>query len=489
MLGAHLRHAGYEVTTARNAPEAEALLRREGPDQFAAIVSDYWMPGGTGLDLLHFVRGSDPTLAVLIVTAEGEKDMVANILRAGAQGYIEKPVQKDPLRKILADLVGTTREQRRLRDAASAAVAVGRSQMILLNRQAAKLGNRVQVFFQPQNEASGDFVSVVPLPEGDYMILASDVSGHDMKAAYQSSYFHGLARGIMSQGAAMTTVFKCYNDILLANTQPDNVVELSLAAFALRVNAQAGEVHSINAGFPPPWLVNSEGWGSRLGGEPGSPLGWFELEPRLNRQCAPGGQIVFWSDGLDDLAEQLNVDPLSLAHRLCEDQSENPARYTRLATDDILVVRTSLDPIRPVGELPKALLDQTYAGDKLSEINAIQTRAEASLRLALPDLADETLADVTVCLREALINALKHGCRGQATGQARVQAVYVPSTRLLRLRICDSGPGHEFDHQKHAVEAAEQLLTEHRGLLMISNIPKRTNFSGNGAIVTMEFEI
>jgi two-component system chemotaxis response regulator CheY len=60
---------------------------------FDFLVTDWNMPGMTGIDLLKAVR-ADAKLAnlpVLMVTAEAKKDQIIEAAQAGVNGYIVKP--------------------------------------------------------------------------------------------------------------------------------------------------------------------------------------------------------------------------------------------------------------------------------------------------------------------------------------------------------------------------------------------------------------
>lgn len=63
------------------------------------VLLDLVLPGGDGLDILREVRGTRPTLPVIIMTARGEEaDRVAG-LRGGADDYVVKPFS---VRELLA---------------------------------------------------------------------------------------------------------------------------------------------------------------------------------------------------------------------------------------------------------------------------------------------------------------------------------------------------------------------------------------------------
>jgi len=60
---------------------------------FDFLVTDWNMPGMTGIDLLKAVR-ADPNLSslpVLMVTAESKREQIIEAAQAGVNGYVVKP--------------------------------------------------------------------------------------------------------------------------------------------------------------------------------------------------------------------------------------------------------------------------------------------------------------------------------------------------------------------------------------------------------------
>lgn len=76
----------------------EAML---GPDKFDIVVSDWYMPNMTGIELLEKVRASSvlKELPFMMVTAEGEMKQVAEAAKAGVNGIIIKPFSVEKFEK------------------------------------------------------------------------------------------------------------------------------------------------------------------------------------------------------------------------------------------------------------------------------------------------------------------------------------------------------------------------------------------------------
>ena len=86
-----------------NTAEAEdgnsALVALRG-STFDFVVTDWNMPGMTGIELLKAIR-NDPRLAklpVLMVTAEAKREQIVEAAQCGVNGYIIKPFTAETLK-------------------------------------------------------------------------------------------------------------------------------------------------------------------------------------------------------------------------------------------------------------------------------------------------------------------------------------------------------------------------------------------------------
>ena len=93
-----LKRQGYDVETAESGPKA---LEKIELKMFDVVVSDMRMTTEMeGRDLLREIKGQDPDLPVLIMTAFAElNDAVDLVAREGAFYYLEKPIDIDVLKK------------------------------------------------------------------------------------------------------------------------------------------------------------------------------------------------------------------------------------------------------------------------------------------------------------------------------------------------------------------------------------------------------
>lgn len=93
-----LEDDGYQVTAAQSGEQA-LRFARENP--FDLVLTDYMMAGMDGLTLLNELLKIDPSIIVVMMTAHGSVESVKEALRGGAFDYLEKPVDRDQLLKVV----------------------------------------------------------------------------------------------------------------------------------------------------------------------------------------------------------------------------------------------------------------------------------------------------------------------------------------------------------------------------------------------------
>jgi two-component system chemotaxis response regulator CheY len=101
-----LHDLGYpNVTEADDGTTALPMLQGGG---FDFLISDWNMPGMSGLDLVKAVR-SDTKLAklpVLMLTAEAKREQIIEAAQAGVNGYVIKPFTAETLKEKLDKILG-----------------------------------------------------------------------------------------------------------------------------------------------------------------------------------------------------------------------------------------------------------------------------------------------------------------------------------------------------------------------------------------------
>ena len=94
-----LRDLGFNNT--EEADDGQTGLPKLQTGNFDFLVTDWNMPGMTGIDLLRAVRADEKlkTLPVLMVTAEAKKEQIVLAAQEGVNGYIVKPFTAQTLKE------------------------------------------------------------------------------------------------------------------------------------------------------------------------------------------------------------------------------------------------------------------------------------------------------------------------------------------------------------------------------------------------------
>ncbi len=99
-----LRDLGF--TNTDEADDGNSALPMLKTGKYDFLVTDWNMPGMTGIDLLRNIRADEnlKKLPVLMVTAEAKRDQIVAAAQAGVNGYVVKPftaaVLKEKIEKI-----------------------------------------------------------------------------------------------------------------------------------------------------------------------------------------------------------------------------------------------------------------------------------------------------------------------------------------------------------------------------------------------------
>ncbi|HLN02773.1 MAG TPA: sigma-54 dependent transcriptional regulator [Bryobacteraceae bacterium] len=83
---------GYAVDAVSSTDEALARLDQ---NPYPIVISDIYIDGRTGLDVLEAARRKDPSCSVILMTARGTMETVMAATRGGAFDYIAKPFDLD----------------------------------------------------------------------------------------------------------------------------------------------------------------------------------------------------------------------------------------------------------------------------------------------------------------------------------------------------------------------------------------------------------
>jgi FixJ family two-component response regulator/anti-sigma regulatory factor (Ser/Thr protein kinase) len=492
-----LAKCGYEVAAVESGAAAQEKLLAAGTDAFDCVISDHQMPGMSGLELLAWLETQAPDVATIIITGAGEKQVVTNALRGGAMDFIEKPVKAAQLCESVAKAVEITRARRHARQMQSAVKDLGRAQQWMIQSQAAGEGLKVEHYFHPKLEAGGDSFSQFQTDPNRHFCLLTDVSGHDLRAAYLSAYFQGIVRGMLECGRPITDIFRSFNRYLVEEWNKSAAMDgpltagTSVAACSVSFDLQRREASFLTCGIPGPVRVEAGGRARIVGRHGGSALGWFPefSEGAVIDPIHEDELVLLRTDGMDDLADKLGVHPLSIAYRLWTNHRQRAFPELRQADDDILftVIHLLESGLPQLTYLPVVL--ETYRGDQTGQVDTLAKGWGNSLRLSLPELAETDLHNIVAAAREGVLNGLWHGCSGDAAKELIFQISIEPTTPKIRVWVEDSGPGYAFALAAPEPASPAAAPAEPRGLTLIRQLAERISFERNRATLIMDFRL
>lgn len=93
-LASVLKAAGFGVTTYGS---AEEYLNSSGRQATTCLVLDVRLPGMSGIELQRHMIQSGDSVPIIFVSGHGDDSLRGLLMKAGAKGFLSKPVRSDKL--------------------------------------------------------------------------------------------------------------------------------------------------------------------------------------------------------------------------------------------------------------------------------------------------------------------------------------------------------------------------------------------------------
>lgn len=343
ILAVQLARWGYRVSEAESGEAALALCEEQG---FDIVLSDWMMPGMTGLELCKAFRAlpREGYGYFILLTSKSEKTEIASGLENGADDFLAKPVNSDELRARLRvgerivsmqqelviknHLVGSTLDQlQRLYDSLDRdLIEAKKLQQSLIRDRHRDFGRgQASMMMQPSGHVGGDLVGSFVIDEDRIAVFSVDVSGHGVASAMMTARLAGLlSGGSPEQNIALTVnpdgsrnavppeeVAFRLNRLMIEDVQVDQYFTMAYAEIDLR----SGQVKLVQAGHPHPLLIRKDGQMQSLG-VGGLPIGLIPgaTYDSMTTVLSPGDRLFLVSDGVtecpDPLGNELGTDGL-----------------------------------------------------------------------------------------------------------------------------------------------------------------------------------
>ena len=343
ILAVQLARWGYRVSEAASGEVALALCEEQG---FDIVLSDWMMPGMTGLELCKAFRAlpREGYGYFILLTSKSEKAEIASGLENGADDFLAKPVNSDELRARLRvgerivsmqqelviknHLVGSTLDQlQRLYDSLDRdLIEAKKLQQSLIRDRHRDFGRgQASMMMQSSGHVGGDLVGSFLIDENRIAIFSVDVSGHGVASAMMTARLAGLlSGGSPEQNIALTVnadgtrnavapeeVAFRLNRLMIEDVQVDQYFTMAYA----EIDLMSGQVKLVQAGHPHPVLIRKDGQMTSLGAG-GLPIGLIPgaTYESVSTVLSPGDRLFLVSDGVtecpDPLGNELGNDGL-----------------------------------------------------------------------------------------------------------------------------------------------------------------------------------
>lgn len=353
IVSMQLRRWGYRVTECETALAALDVCRSAAVD---IVISDWMMPGMTGLEFCREFRGLglETYGYFVLLTSKSETTEVADGLEAGADDFLTKPVASSELRarlragermlamqaELLAKnkvIVSTLVELQKLYDSLDRDLIEARKlqQTLVRDRVRDHGWAQVSLLLRNSGRVGGDLVGSFRVDDDRLVIYSIDVSGHGVASAMMTARLAGFLTGSSPEqnlafqkgpGGVHTllppeAVVERFNRLMLEEIQAEQYFTTALAV----MDRRTGILSLVQAGHPHPMLIRNDGRIERLG-QGGLPVGLIPgaAFDRHEVRLEPGDRLVLVSDGVtecplpggEEFGEQGLVDSLTRSAHL-----------------------------------------------------------------------------------------------------------------------------------------------------------------------------
>jgi phosphoserine phosphatase RsbU/P len=329
MVSMQLHRWGYRVSECDSAAAALDLCRSQ---VFDIIISDWMMPGMTGLEFCREFRtlGHEAYGYFILLTSKSEKTEIADGLEAGADDFLTKPVASNELRarlragermlamqaQVLAKnrvIVSTLTELQKLYDSLDRDLIEARKlQQTLVRDRVRDYGwAEVSLLLRNSGRVGGDLVGSFRVDDDRFVAYSIDVSGHGVASAMMTARLAGFLTGsspdqnlAFQKGPDGThqllppeAVVERFNRLMIDEIQAEQYFTI---AFAI-IDQRLGLLSLVQAGHPHPILIRADGRMERIG-QGGLPVGLIPDASfdRHDLPIGPGDRLVLFSDGFTE---------------------------------------------------------------------------------------------------------------------------------------------------------------------------------------------
>jgi PAS domain S-box-containing protein len=297
-------------------------------------------------------------------------------------------------------------------------------------------GLKVAARYKPaaeEAEVGGDWYDVLPVPGGGVGLVMGDVAGKGLAAASMVGRLRSALRAYALEGHAPARVLEQLNRLIWTEGEDSQMATL----IYLVVDPNEDELRWVNAGHPPPLLVDGNEQPQYLEGGSSVPLGVlpFPSFEEVAVPMDPAATLVLYTDGLVERAgEHIDRGLDRLADAVTGAPTEPEAfcdhvlsRLVPDKTPDDVALLT----LRSIPLTDSFQIDFPATPEALASMRAMLRRW---LRHVGGD--EQEIAEVVTACGEAATNAIEHAGTG---GGAAFEVSGEAEQRHVRLTVRDHG--------------------------------------------------
>ncbi len=323
ILVSMLTRHGHDVIAVSDGNAAWQELER---NSFNIVFTDWMMPGMSGLELIHKIRGAGfgrYVYAIVCTSRSSRADLVEG-MKSGADDYIEKPIHEDELLVRLAagerviDLERRLEEENRKLDETNQSLkkayetirddldAAARMQRSLLPPAGDIHGIHCDSLFLPASVVAGDVFNFFPIGSNSVGFYLLDVSGHGIPAAMLSVTLSKVlttrpeaSSPLVQQRGSAYVIRPPHEALCEVNDRFQDQGDMYFTMVYGVFDKGSGCLQFAQAGHPGPILVRKDKPPQILG-DGGFPLGMLpnrSFDP-LEYQVEKGDRLFLCSDGI-----------------------------------------------------------------------------------------------------------------------------------------------------------------------------------------------
>lgn len=324
-----LKNEGYTDTIkANSAYELFDYLRLDSEDALDAgvdlILLDMMMPEIDGLEVCRRLQQVDrlKDIPIIIVTALGDSNKLAEALDMGASDYVMKPINKVELMARIRVALRLKEEKdwhierdRKIRYELDLARQVQRS---VLSQTVDNASISICANYYPSSELAGDMYSWYPIDEHRYGIILLDTMGHGISSSLVCMFISSALQDAIMNLVDPELVMQELNRYMSQLYNKDHFMHYYFTAIYMVIDTKHKTIEYVNAGHPPA-VAYLDGGEIRMLDKGCCAIGFFEkIEIQKETiRFEDAARLFLYTDGLAEAMVE-EKDEIEGMHRLVE---------------------------------------------------------------------------------------------------------------------------------------------------------------------------